>query len=553
MVSAKVLVLVLVVAAATASPTPTIGLAATIIGGALGHDGLDHDGLDQGGLDQGGLDHDGIDQGGLDHDGLDQGGLDQGGLDHDGLDQGGLDQGGLVRQKPWVPKWRLNDKTGTKHVYVQGESPLEPFGYLAKGVTDLAGNVRDILADIVKLRFPATFDDAINAIITIARVAAGIINVVIPGLGSLLGNIVIALARILICVLGSPGLTGTVFGDRRGGYGNSKDIPAVCLKDYGHKYGSQSYNGVYDSPKDVIDYYNLRNSKSNINDLIDKATGGKGIDNLSASDRIIVELVLEFSSYLERTDNNDWSQKDIENLGAYISIMVGVIGNGYSDGYGADLIDCIFDFVEPSFNDKGLDLSCREKEIKEKIAGCKIYNFGGALRNCRDGSGEDSGGLFGTDGSSGSSWSGSSSSGSSNGGYGSSFDSSDSSDSSGSFGSSGSGSSSNTGSSRNWNESGNDGSSSGSNNSGGSGSWNLLGSSSNWNESGSSDNSSSSNSNSSSNSSSESNNSGSSSSSSGNSSSGSSSGNSGNDGNDSGSYDNNNCNDNNNNVNNKII
>ncbi|XP_052748387.1 dentin sialophosphoprotein-like [Galleria mellonella] len=281
--------------------------------------------------------------------------------------------------KPWWSGWCRHDghaRTGFKSSFKSGESSFldddykyregdnifEPFGFFAKGVTNNAGDASSILSGISSLKYAGSFDDSIDVMLRMARAARGIIDVQIPGLGSLFGNSIMAIARIVNCVV-----------DKR-----TDLTPAVCNNNYGSKWGWSSYTGGYANAEAVLKFYDLLKVRAQIDSLVGKYTNGKGVGSLTGANKVMVELMTELGGLF---DNNRWSRDDMVSAYSKVSSIMGLLGNSYYDGLGDDLVDSMIAYAERSFKTRGYsDLSSLGSDIKKRISGCGRFNFNGALR-----------------------------------------------------------------------------------------------------------------------------------------------------------------------------
>ncbi|XP_052748080.1 mediator of RNA polymerase II transcription subunit 1-like isoform X1 [Galleria mellonella] len=296
--------------------------------------------------------------------------------------------GGLnanVAVKPWWSGWcrhdgnaRVGFKSSQKssnggflnddYKYQKGDNILQPFGYLARGVTNNAGDASSILSGISSLKYPGNFDDSIDVMLRMALAARGIINVQIPGLGSIFGNSAMAIARIVNCIV-----------DKR-----TDLTPAVCNNNYGSKWGWPKYTGGYNNAEDVLKFYDLLKVRPQIDDLVGKYTNGRGVGSLTGTNKIIVELVNELARLLENNDNK-WSRDDLVTAYDKVSSMMGLLGNSYNDGLGDDLVDSMIDYCNDGFKSRGYSgLDSLGSDIRKRISGCGRSDFNGALRLASD-------------------------------------------------------------------------------------------------------------------------------------------------------------------------
>ncbi|XP_048002610.1 uncharacterized protein LOC125239151 [Leguminivora glycinivorella] len=340
--------LVLLSAVAFAACTPTIGILSNVAGGLLGHGG----GVGTGSVLGGG-------QGGIsDTLGSAVGGLIGGKRTADGKTDNGYKQLGYVD-----PKYAGTGLGGALASFTQG-------------LTDHVGNAGSILDDVLHLRIPAVLDDGFNAIIGVGRGLGSIIDSLIPGLGSLFGNLVVSIGKILICLYGSPGLSGSLLG-RTPGQDNPRDIPYICTPAYGRNWGS-AYDGPYNA-NSIISHYHVSNAKQQALDFINEFTNGQGLDGLTGSRKIVCSHILNLAEIMDKGSNN-WSDADVTNVAINLLIVQGALAESQQKGLGVQVVDQWIATLNKSNKNKRFpDLSKYRSQIIAVLNYSTQDSWGGAF------------------------------------------------------------------------------------------------------------------------------------------------------------------------------
>ncbi|XP_073966354.1 uncharacterized protein isoform X5 [Choristoneura fumiferana] len=86
-----------------------------------------------------------------------------------------------------------------------GKDIFHALGIFTKGIPDAVGKDKLIFEDVVNLKLPGVLQDGFVSLIVVGRADGGIVNTIIPGFGTLLGNVVIAIGKIFDCVLAPQG------------------------------------------------------------------------------------------------------------------------------------------------------------------------------------------------------------------------------------------------------------------------------------------------------------------------------------------------------------
>ncbi|KAL0858482.1 hypothetical protein ABMA27_012350 [Loxostege sticticalis] len=260
---------------------------------------------------------------------------------------------------------------------------------------DLSGNARSLLRDLANFKVPGTVGDVVNVLITVGAGVGGVVNAVLPG-----GNTILAVTwfiitgvgvlKIVICVLGSPGLTGAVTGDRRPGYDNPKDVPAICQSGFEKKFGLKAFNGDSTSASDIYNYYNLGDLDAKFKSAINKKTNGQGVNGLKGSQKIIAQWILQLTSLINKRQNGNFSKNDVNVLSQLLVKIAGGIGNSYQSGLGDNIAQKLVDYLAASTkSNKSLvtiSLTGQLPQIKKDIDRCSSNNWGGAIKGSVGGS-----------------------------------------------------------------------------------------------------------------------------------------------------------------------
>ncbi|KAL4702463.1 hypothetical protein ACJJTC_005119 [Scirpophaga incertulas] len=210
---------------------------------------------------------------------------------------------------------------------------------LGLGLTKIAGNAGSILADLGQLRIPGTVDDVLNLLINLGRAVGGVVNAILPGVGVGVSNLLVGLFKVLICVVGSPGLTGALLGDRRPGRDNSRDIPAICGPKYALRFGLKCYHGKYNHAHDVLKFYGLVKLEADILAAVNLITNGAGLAGLKGNARLLINWLLQLVRLAKK---NKYTQTDFAVIVINLFTVLGGIGNSVKVGLGdllvADLV-----------------------------------------------------------------------------------------------------------------------------------------------------------------------------------------------------------------------
>ncbi|KAL4711055.1 hypothetical protein ACJJTC_015231 [Scirpophaga incertulas] len=250
-------------------------------------------------------------------------------------------------------------------------------GALGQGLTNIAGNAKSIFSDLANLRIPATIDDVLNLLISLGVAVGDVVNVLLPGVGSSLAGLLVGLFKILICALGSPGLTGALLGDRTPGQDNPSDIPAICLSSYGSAWGLNPYTGSSSDASAIINFYGLAGLEAKILAAINLATNGGGVLQLNGNARYIVQWLLQLLGLCKKTV---FSKTDLVTVVVNLVSIVGAIANSITVGLGELLVADLVAKLSIVLNVLlGLDLKVYIGTIKQNISVCKKDSLNGAV------------------------------------------------------------------------------------------------------------------------------------------------------------------------------
>ncbi|XP_073966178.1 uncharacterized protein [Choristoneura fumiferana] len=247
-----------------------------------------------------------------------------------------------------------NKVVGFPYPCIKGYGVMGHLGYLTRGVRcDRASNAFDILRAVAGYKLPGSFDGSINVIIELGRAVGIFVDVIIPGLGQLLSNLVIGMNRILVCMLGSPSFFGAKSGDRRPGYGSASDNYFICHPNYGSKWGWKLFRKGYKHHSLILDSYGIRHAGLKADKLIKNATRGRGVDSLPYAQKLIVLWIRELCDLADR-DINQWNKNYMIEIYIRISSMIGAFGRSCQRGLGVRIATGINVYIKTNFENYGL-------------------------------------------------------------------------------------------------------------------------------------------------------------------------------------------------------
>ncbi|KAI8436328.1 hypothetical protein MSG28_004365 [Choristoneura fumiferana] len=170
---------------------------------------------------------------------------------------------------------------------------LRNYNTFANGLPDSLGKVKKLFADVGDIKLPGVLDDAFNSLVVVGRVDGAVVNLLIPGLGDLFSNLVIAIGKIFVCILGPDA-----------------DSHYLCQQDYLSEYG---YNDIAScsSASEIIEFYKVKNAKQQVEKFINDYIKGKGVESLTVNEKLIYEHVVAISSLLEK-DYTKWDSEDLK-------------------------------------------------------------------------------------------------------------------------------------------------------------------------------------------------------------------------------------------------
>ncbi|XP_073944605.1 uncharacterized protein, partial [Choristoneura fumiferana] len=190
----------------------------------------------------------------------------------------------------------------------------------ANGLPDSLGKVKKLFADVGDIKLPGVLDDAFNSLVVVGRVDGAVVNLLIPGLGDLFSNLVIAIGKIFVCILGPDA-----------------DSHYLCQQDYLSEYG---YNDIAScsSASEIIEFYKVKNAKQQVEKFINDYIKGKGVESLTVNEKLIYEHVVAISSLLEK-DYTKWDSEDLKKFAFSIVVMTCVVTESQQKGLGRGAVN----------------------------------------------------------------------------------------------------------------------------------------------------------------------------------------------------------------------
>ncbi|KAL4702419.1 hypothetical protein ACJJTC_013751 [Scirpophaga incertulas] len=182
--------------------------------------------------------------------------------------------------------------------------------------------------------------------------------------GEIIATLLVALFKILVCVVGLPGRTGT---------------PDCCKARFGAVWGVETYSGAYLRATDIIEYYDLLDIEEEIQDAIDDATDGKGVVALRGNARFIVQWLLEIVALCKKSR---FSEADFVTIVVNLVTITGAIGNSCKVGLGEKLVADLLTKLSISLNVKvlaGVNLKTYVSVAQKRISVCKQDRLYGAV------------------------------------------------------------------------------------------------------------------------------------------------------------------------------
>ncbi|PZC75151.1 hypothetical protein B5X24_HaOG206713 [Helicoverpa armigera] len=248
--------------------------------------------------------------------------------------------------------------------------------FLAKGIADRNSLSYKAFKWIGGRTAVSSVNDALDIVLTAAAGVGGLINLWIPGLGSLFSSLVIASARISYCVVGQP--SSSHFGLVRDGKANIN----ICANgNYGAKWGWKAYAGDYSNAALVIKAYGLENASAKVNQFL-AAKGG--LQALDGYEKKIASAIVVVAKLFDR-DVKTWSSQDVNTVIAKSTEVLGWLANSYYPRLGGYVLA---DFLRLGSNKNvvnvGLDLSIFQDQLNQ-ISSYKIQQqLLSGVKKCTD-------------------------------------------------------------------------------------------------------------------------------------------------------------------------
>ncbi|XP_073966133.1 uncharacterized protein [Choristoneura fumiferana] len=256
----------------------------------------------------------------------------------------------------------ISDIINTVHK-PNGKLEIKALTFFAKGLTDVVSKEKILFSDLVSLKLPGVLEDGFSSLTVVGRVVGGIIDNAIPGLGKLLDNLVTAVGKIFACYFGSSG----------------HDTPYICQKDYLSGYGYHDID-TCSSKSDIIEFYNVTNSKEQAFKYINEYTKGKGVKALSVNEKIVCERMLLIAGMLDN-DCNEWSSEDLKAYAINIVAVSCVIFESQQRALGRYALDeYLVALSKYNKNKQFPDFSGSKQQIYDIIGKVQLSTWNGAYR-----------------------------------------------------------------------------------------------------------------------------------------------------------------------------
>ncbi|KAL4711057.1 hypothetical protein ACJJTC_015233, partial [Scirpophaga incertulas] len=235
---------------------------------------------------------------------------------------------------------------------------------LGVGLTARAQGSASLFVNIGKLGIPKTINDVVNVVINLGIAIGGVVNVILEGVGELVATLLVAVFKVLVCVVGYPGKTGT---------------PDCCKANFGSVWGVKSYTGAYTNVQAVVEFYEVLQIEAQILTAVNVATNGGGVVALQGNARFIVQWLLEIIGVCKKsTVTFDEMVTVVVNL----VTIAGAIGNSCQSGLGAAIVVDLINRLSVVLTVDvlaGVDLRTYISVCQERISVCKRDALNGAV------------------------------------------------------------------------------------------------------------------------------------------------------------------------------